>query len=110
MILAAAHDSFLHSAGHLGQCAQGHDGPMPVQVLAVDGDSGVLLVAADEPCGEEPPRAVCQRTERTRLRRSTGADGAPVLRAALEQIRVGAVADASGKIGYPRRAVNTVAC
>ncbi|MGE5288804.1 MAG: MerR family transcriptional regulator [Micromonosporaceae bacterium] len=35
------------------------------------------------------------------LHRSTGTDSAPALRAALEQIRVGAVADASGNIAYP---------
>ena len=35
------------------------------------------------------------------LQRSADADGATALRAALEQIRVGVIADASGNIGYP---------
>jgi hypothetical protein len=35
------------------------------------------------------------------LRRSGGADGGAALRAAIEQIRIGAVADGSGGIGYP---------
>jgi DNA-binding transcriptional MerR regulator len=35
------------------------------------------------------------------LRRSAGVDGAAELRDAIEQIRVGAVADGSGRIGYP---------
>jgi DNA-binding transcriptional MerR regulator len=35
------------------------------------------------------------------LRRSAGADSGEALRAAIEQIRIGAVADGSGRIGYP---------
>lgn len=35
------------------------------------------------------------------LHRSASIDCGPELRAALSQIRVGAVADASGNIGYP---------